>query len=550
MTVLIGSDVFTDYLFYDIKESVLDGGDPFGIFASLVTPALVGGVLIHSLPQTTPRNLSGVLLKSVGIDYLDLIIYLPRLDLGSVTEDTDFYPTLDNRWSVNKVLTGVTTTCPAITAISIVPQTIPAMGTLVVELLAALEGSEDIDCTVTYHVSDVGGGNPIALVATIVGRREPPRQLASFRQSSEKRVWLTDIINTKTQELRSAVRPIPRLVLDYKLIVEDTPTYAYAKALAKKDIGSTLTLPLWVKAKEIGIVTEGESVFNVDTTSMELRIGDWFILWRREGSHHSAKVTNFTSASVTLERAAGFTSINSWGMPMAEGRVISAIKLSRSGRRYRYSLQVQVVNPAVTDTYSPEIFEGAGILDVKGLLPKSVNEGVVQVSKSFDSIQGDYEKLVGQDAIRSKGGFILKATTSAELVTMYSVLNYLKGRLTSFWLPTYLAEISIIAPMVGGVYTVEVAPMYLDRTTEAQAIRVEHTGGAEFLLLDIDTTGHSSMVTELTFTSPIAVAIDLEDIVSTCYVKKYRSNSDSITIKHKNANRLLATVTIPVLEEV
>jgi hypothetical protein len=130
-------------------------------------------------------------------------------------------------------------------------------------------------------------------------------------------------------------------------------------------------------------------------------------------------------------------------------------------------------------------------------------------------------------------GFVV--TTRADLFKVRQLLYLLRGKLTSFWVPTFSDDLTVVTSLTTSD-KMEIDHIgyarHIRNRSPMNVIRVTFTDETSLIRTIISSTELSSTVEELTLNASWPTARTVEEIVRVEFLQKVRIDEDAINIEH------------------
>ena len=351
-----------------------------------------------------------------------------------------------------------------------------------------------------------------------------PYRFSSLRTDIE---WLTGVTRSYTTERRDKLRATPRLVLK--------PTYALLKesvseaAALIQASGGIVSVPDWrYEQKVLPGFSSGSLDVSVDNSYASFSLGDNVLIWESEYSFTEASILAVAGSTLTLSSGPAVAYGAASLLPLYEAVVTQDFNSSsKDGVVYDASLELTVTE--YTDLSSYFVGDTLSGLYVapRDVISSASTSGVHVAVSNVDMHLGSIQvvRKASVDTWSDKLQFY--ASFGKGVLEMESVFHHLSGRLNSFWKPTWLPDLALLAAASSGQFYLRV-----DVVTDAltiEAIAVELLDGS---VQYYEVTGRSSTAsyTQLSLLEPLTRSFTPADVVSISLMRRSRLDSDTVVI--------------------
>jgi hypothetical protein len=478
--------------------------------------------------------------KSFIKDYYYRIYITPKeLLLGFVTSEQTRIVEIYNAFFSNITLNNIT----AVNGDGILLESIAvndvinplAADLFTVRITSAANLKIDADFTFTY---DLGSVN-----LSITGVKTIPFFYPPKVEFTEKRDWLTDVINTKKNEQRFALRNSARLTVDYNYVFLKEEDFRSAMMQGWNFVQYAVAVPHWSNVVPLSNLTSGMTTITIDTTSLELLINQSVVFYETPTDFEMAEIQSFTDNSITLKHALGSNRDLCYFIPMLQGYLNNGVDY-KQGTPWRREASLSLTTDAsyVEAVWFDEIrFNSLPIVNNPKIASDTINSRIIRDMETVDCQTGKIIKFPNDALNRLQSNFTFIAETRAELYKMKRALDFLKGKYQSFWVPSSLNDITVLTTINVGTSSIDVV---FDNWSLYPVKAVKITGSTVGYF-EIDTIIDNYNGTE-TFTFKTASTVQILNISKCELLTKMRMTSDTETINY--LSRDVASVTITAVE--
>lgn len=377
----------------------------------------------------------------------------------------------------------------------------------------------------------------------------------------ERLDWRTDIHRGKSGvEQRHSTRRHPRQSFVHTYLLEDAQAARMEAFLFGTPVDVSLPVGVWQDAAHLTAeVSAGATAIPCTSTLYrDFRVGGKAIVWEDYGTAELITISAKTATQVT---ASGLGLLNSY-TPRA--RVMPALEcwLARQapGARWannltRFRLTWQAKSDQVNDISDTSAFPAHGgkvlIEDanvVRGTSPSSW----AAAATIFDPGGGAQVRQALASVARLSAQVSWSSSTRQRTWEIKQLLYALRGRQTSFWLPSHRPDLRVRQDLgFGGTslpidmagYTQWVAPS-LSENTARELVRVTLVDGTQYLRTITGASENSETEETLNLSESWPATIPAANVQRVEYVDKVRLDSDSVLVLHGAGEH--STVTAPV----
>ena len=358
-----------------------------------------------------------------------------------------------------------------------------------------------------------------------------PRE--EFLETAE---WATDVIQSKTEEQRIALRstPITNFRFEHTFSAHK---YTLAQSLIEDAGVDTLYVPDWTARR---IADDVPSVDTIDCDSTGIEAGDEVILWASDLLYERFTVDSVTSTSITAESAfVKFYDVAPYVIPVRLGRAVEGLKGTRLGANI-VNAQVEfemVQNYDAGDDIGLPIYLSKEVLINVPLLGGGLSTEVVREAMRVDNALGT--SFVYPEFNRAKKKFTMAwhDFTPEEIFTTKQFVYSRRGKQKEFWLPTYDQDVRVVANISGSTITIE--PAFIVGEPENLHIMIQN-GSTKYYrrVTEIAASGANQV---LTLDASIGSISKENARVSLLTLARF----DSDRVEFLNRNGLGVSVTVP-----
>lgn len=379
--------------------------------------------------------------------------------------------------------------------------------------------------------------------------RPPPWPFPAAQEITEVLEWRTDVLQSRAGEQRIALRARPREIVTIQHR-SDALGMARASELARTGFAGEWQVPLWHMAVQpTGDLSQGATEIALDTTVADFWAGEAVAIAVDGRDAAMAEIAGVEADRLILIEpmnaqlpeptvAALRVSI----APVRAGVLSSPIEIAR--RRQNDGLVTATfllrdapgLSAPVMPTYLGRLVQTDPGL-TRSPITASLRRAVEYVDNGFGPVV--VEPL--RDLFERGEAITLKAQGSVERWELHRWLWSLRGRQTSFWLPTWGRELQLRAAMTSGSTLMRVAPLAELAGYVGRAILLEMPSGFRFRTINAAVADGADH--RLTLSSSLGELVVIGTKVH--FLTLVRSDADRIEIRY---GAVASEVTLPVVE--
>lgn len=357
----------------------------------------------------------------------------------------------------------------------------------------------------------------------------------------------TDVLEHKDgSEQRISVRKQPRQVFRASLFLEGAQRQI-VQALLFGWQGMTVALPVWPEQMKITAAITGGATdtAQVDSTDyVDLRVGGLAAVLKDDLTFDVLTVLSKTSTSVTFDQNIQ----NSY----AAGDLVVPVRLTivkSPATGVRRPVNVETIEAQFTviendegaptgDTSAFSSYNGKVLLDDFNFLSGTMSESFEQRVSITDNVTGliSQANMWGRHKRGHVKGFVVKERQ--DLWSVRRLLYALKGMQVSFYIPTFIEDLTVTQNLVGGTDTMDISWIGYDRFVDDQSpknvFRITFTDDTS-LVREVQSSSQLSGTEErLTLDATWPSSKSVSEIRRVEFYELVRFASDDLTIEHGN----------------
>jgi hypothetical protein len=407
---------------------------------------------------------------------------------------------------------------------------------------ALLDGLPNFDGSIEFTL---GPGNDVSLFVT--GSRIALLTAEFDGEVKETMSWLTDIFDPRDGgEQRISLRKQPREGYNVAFALDDVDNDERQRMQAQlfdwQD--SNFGLPMWHEQLRLTAAASASATqFQVSgADDVDLRVGGLFLLFK---DPYTFDVLTLQSATDTLITAtsgsANAYAANDRLMPVRVARIVRDPK----GRRHPVTLENFRIQFEVTDndtgapaadasafnTYLTKIlFDDCNL--ITGPVPETFERRVIVIDNGTGIIS--QTSPWDRNKRKSRKGFV--ASTRAAIKSLKAALRAIRGRQTSFYMPTFIEDMTVKADLGSGAATMDISHIgYVrfirDREPKA-TFRITFTDGTSLERIVQSSAAVDSTTERLTLNATWPAARTVAEIQRVEFYELMRFDTDSLTLTY------------------
>jgi hypothetical protein len=361
--------------------------------------------------------------------------------------------------------------------------------------------------------------------------------------------WRTDLLQTRTSEQRIALRPRPREIVTLRHRL-DALGMSRAAELARAGFVGDWRVPLWHMAvTPSSDLVQGASEFLIDTGSSDFRSGQMAALAVDGREAIPITITSVHPDRLVLVAPLGaelptpvVAAARATIAPIRLGLLTAPAEITRR----RQGDGVVTANFLLRD--APDLtlpvlptYLGRPVQTNPSLLRRPLAATLRRAVEYVDNGFGPLKVEPLRDMFERSETITLKAQGPTARHLLRRWLWSLRGRQTSFWLPTWGHELQLRAPMTGGSVLMHVAPISSLVDYVGRRVMLEMPTALRFRTITAATPEGPDH--RLTLSSNLGEPVPVSTKVH--FLTLMRADADRVEIQH---GTVASEVTVPVVE--
>ena len=276
-------------------------------------------------------------------------------------------------------------------------------------------------------------------------------------EHSETLEWLTDLIETYSDEQRIALRIAPRRNITYNYV--KTPDEAAAMTtLTKAWVYRNWGVPVWVEATSGISATAGVTSINFNTSNASYK--DAAFIWESDVKNEALNILTLRTNGIDIDQPLKYDYYNALIMPLKFGITPDGISFEQSYNAVKANATFVIIDDDYIGANTLGTYDGYPIID-KNVLVQNINERIYRQSEYIDNGQG-LIVVEPNRGIIEKTSILGKITnTKADLWNWRKFLHYMMGRKGVFLLPTFQKDVTLLETLYSGATSARIKGLAL-----------------------------------------------------------------------------------------
>jgi len=372
--------------------------------------------------------------------------------------------------------------------------------------------------------------------------------VAAAKEITEVLEWRTDVLQARAGEQRIALRPLPREIITYRHRL-DALGMARAAELARAGFAGDWHVPLWHMALQpVADLAQGAIEILLDTGLSDFRAGGLAAIAVDGREAVPVTIASVLQDCLILAAPLGLqlpgptvAAQRITVAPIRNGVLTSAIEIARR-RQGDGAVIASFLLRNAPDLTPPALpsYLGRPVQTDPSLVRRPLSASLRRAVEYVDNGFGPVVVEPMRDIFERSETITLKAQGPTARHALRRWTFALRGRQTSFWLPSWGRELQLRAPMTSGSVLMRVAPVAPLAAYPGRRIMLEMPGALRFRSI----TGAIAEGADhrLTLSSNLGEPVPLGTNVH--FLTAVRSDADRVEIQH---GAVACEVTLPVL---
>lgn len=501
-----------------------------------------GSAAAGSVAATVPRAFAGALVPGPATEtFFETIVVLPRRhNLGIILATQIIALYIYNAYRrENRVFNAFVNNAGAGVTIPNLPTfpyvLLPQTG-LALQLNVSADGVPIIDGGLLFDFDAFDVTIPITGQRAVLFPFEPASPLI------ERLEFLTDVIEKRNgKEQRVSLRLNPRQTFELTLELEGNERRIF-DSIIFTSVGRPLGVPVWFEPSLLtAAIAIGATTISVDSTDYaDFRVGGLAMVFQDEEQYEVLQVLSKTATTLTFTTA--FTKAWAKNLRVMPMRVAFATSPPRGEKsvlnmqRHELILSVYDNDASLGSAAAFGTFDGKVFLDEPNSCDGSLAESWERNVMVFDEQTGTFQVTSDWPNARRAHSKVFLSRTRQRMWQVRQLLHHLRGRQTSFWIPTFFDELVPSENISSGsvlmrVENVGYAKFVQSRPARA-AVQVVKTDGTRVARKVVTAVEIDTNVEQITVDVSFPATILKADVLRVEYLEKVRLDSDTVVIRH------------------
>lgn len=361
--------------------------------------------------------------------------------------------------------------------------------------------------------------------------------------------WRTDVLQSRAGEQRIALRARPREIVTFQHR-SDALGMARAAELVRMGFVGEWRVPLWhMSVQPTADVVEGATEIIVETTVADFRAGDAVAIAFDGRDAAMAEIAGVEADRLMLVEPLGaqlpvstVAAARITVAPVRSGLLTGPVEIARRRQNDGMVTATFLLRDA-PDLSAPIMptYLGRPVQTDPSLTRSPITASLRRAVEYVDNGFGPVVVEPLRDLFERGEAITLKAQGAAERWALRRWLWSLRGRQTSFWLPTWGRELQLRAAVTAGSTLMRVAPITDLAACVGRTILLEMPSGFRFRTINAAVADGADH--RLTLSSSLGEPVAIGTKVH--FLTLVRSDADRIEIRH---GTVASEVTLPVVE--
>lgn len=347
--------------------------------------------------------------------------------------------------------------------------------------------------------------------------------------SSEKLEWLVEVMPSRTTEQRVDLREHPRQTLSYRFAL-NAQQYSKTKALVRANPAGDWFVPIWdQKTKLTGAISEFDTDLSFNTAFADYQVGGRAVLYQDEESFVVLEISAISPTELTFVGAVGVDMNDVIIAPVYTAFAQGGFSASRKHEGLTYfSVDFMVRDNLANAGTTFAQYLGADLMNDPSVIATPLSEKLGIPVTYVDNGFGPIEIETDRDVYKFMQSISFIDHTQKTRWERRQWFHSLRGKLNTFWLPTFNNDLVMQSGISNGANSVTVAAV-MDVADYAGRHIVFDDGD----LLSREITSAIILVNgdHRLFFSPVDRDLDIVPIYLLSLV---RLDANAITLKHEN----------------
>lgn len=358
----------------------------------------------------------------------------------------------------------------------------------------------------------------------------------------ESNQWLTDIIQSKTNEQRFAMRQNPRQSFLFTHSLDDSQ-YQAARSLLRAN--ESFYVPDWTVRHHVGAIEPSSlDLISYGLPYMGIRDGDKALLWESSSLYEIVTVIQADSSDVFYLDSVTNNYSSAYFMPLRTGQSIDGLIGSRTAQpRTVVQIEFELTDSEDIGDSNYSQYQSDDLISECPIVAAQVfSEGAAYPLRSIDPAINYPELLRRRDQMEFTTVMRWHVFSDVDLYSLRQFIHSRRGRWKSFWLSSFRSDF-VLSSAIGAAdnsIAITVAGGVTDLGVTSFDIEIAGTYRRRVTSYSVDSNG----VLILNINSPTGAALGTDSRVSR--LRHLRFDADRIEFNHAASGGV--SVSVPCRE--
>jgi len=517
-------------------------------------PLWPGGPATEGAPAPTPDDQSAQLHRDLREQWFEIVHVFPKsVAFGFILNDKSAQIEVFNAWRAeSRTWLSITNMAGAGVTFSSLP-TIPfVFNPLTSDLFnidVSAEGPPDVFGNVEL-LFDIVGPDPlsVSVLIALTGQRTVMFVFRPEEPFDEELQFLSDVIRKSGgKEQRAALRKNPRQIFNMLLRKEEASKARQLFDSIVFDLhDQAFGIPVWFEETELtSAVSATDTIINVTQTAFrDFRVGDLAVVLDDVDTFETLQIKTINPTSLEFETA--FVNAFAIGLPVYPVR-IALLSQTVRGAKYHVNLQDNRFTMRVIDNDANigssaafSSFNSKVLLDDDNLMTsRTLPETLSRKMFELDNRTGIFRQSSGEEVSTRTHDKNFLSQNQQRLWEVRQLLHALKGRVISFYIPTFFEDLSVTQNVTSGSTAIVVTNVgYADFIKSRQprnVIRLVKTDGTSAIRTVLSASEIDDDEEQLNVDTNWGISATVAEVDRVEFIEKVRFDDDTFQIRHRSA---------------
>lgn len=349
---------------------------------------------------------------------------------------------------------------------------------------------------------------------------------------TERREYVTSVVQCLSGEYRDSVRMTPRIVLSYNYHLNDQHLHEI-KRLFRSTPYMDSPVPLWHQVGDVGAVSAGATSLPIETAHREFVVGAYAVINERRTDRADVgeivKITAISSSNITVQPLSGGY-VDATVCPALPGYLTTQLSITKSRpNNHEAQLTWHIDDYKLSASIAPAQYLGNSVLTQPPMQVSALHDHIGLAAEQIDGKLGAVAFDPAETYARNNRLMTWQCSTLEQQQKLRQWLDHCMGKARAFWSPTF-NDLGIISGS-GNAFTFRLAPLVNSHLAFHDC--------AAFELRKVNAVAGNQVTLDAALTiSPKRV----------CEVNLMRFDADNFGIHHDYRNASLSAPMIEVID--